>query len=81
MPYRLTARDRVFCEGTLAECQKQFTELSQMIHAGIKTDFQVEEFSIDIDTAVKDDSAPPSDSEEGSANYEGPLYAKHPDLE
>jgi hypothetical protein len=64
MGYRLTARDRVFCEGTLAECQKSFTELSQMISAGINTDFQIEEFSIDIDSVVRDSSIPPSDSNE-----------------
>ena len=78
MPYKLIARDRVFCEGSLAECQESLTELSQMIHAGIKTDFQVEEFVIEIDTVVRDDSVPPSDE---SHDYEGPLYAPHPDLQ
>lgn len=46
MAYRLIARDRVFCEGTLSECQKTLTGISQMIHAGLSTDFQIEEFSI-----------------------------------
>jgi|LakMenE18May11ns_1017448.scaffolds.fasta_scaffold9957519_3 hypothetical protein len=46
MTYRLIARDRVFCEGTLNECQKTLTDISQMISAGLSTDFQVEEFVI-----------------------------------
>jgi hypothetical protein len=46
MIYRLTARDRVFCEGTLSECQKCLTGITQMISAGLSTDFQVEEFEI-----------------------------------
>lgn len=46
MSYRLIARDRVFCEGTLSECQKCLTGISQMIHAGLSTDFQVKEFLI-----------------------------------
>lgn len=46
MVYRLIARDRVFCEGTLSECQKCLTGISQMIHAGLSTDFQVKEFLI-----------------------------------
>jgi hypothetical protein len=46
MIYRLIARDRVFCEGTLSECQKYLTDISQMIHAGLSTDFHVEEFLI-----------------------------------
>jgi hypothetical protein len=49
MTYRLIARDRVFCEGTLSECQKTLTGISQMISAGVSTDFQVEEFLIVID--------------------------------
>ena len=69
MPYKLIARDRVFCEGTLAECQQSLTEVSQMIHAGINTDFQVEEFTIVLDT------------KKTSNNYRGPLYAPHPDLQ
>lgn len=46
MEYKLIARDRVFCEGTLSECQKTLTGISQMISAGLSTDFQVEEFLI-----------------------------------
>jgi len=46
MFYKLIARDRVFCEGTLSECQKTLTGISQMIHAGLSTDFQVQEFLI-----------------------------------
>jgi len=46
MVYKLIARDRVFCEGDLSECQKTLTGISQMIHAGFSTDFQVEEFEI-----------------------------------
>ena len=48
MPYRLIARDRVFCEGTLSECQKTLTGISQMMSAGLSTDFQIEEFLIMI---------------------------------
>ena len=46
MVYRLTARDRIFCEGTLAVCQNNLTEISRMISAGLATDFQLEEFLI-----------------------------------
>lgn len=46
MAYRLIARDRVFCEGTLSECQKTLTGISHMISAGFSTDFQIEEFLI-----------------------------------
>ena len=46
MDYRLIARDRVFCEGTLSECQKTLTGISHMISAGLSTDFSVEEFLI-----------------------------------
>jgi hypothetical protein len=46
MSYKLIARGRVFCEGTLSECQKTLTGISQMISAGFSTDFQVEEFLI-----------------------------------
>jgi hypothetical protein len=49
MQYKLVARDRVFCEGTLSECQKTLTGISQMIHAGVSTDFQVQEFLIVLD--------------------------------
>ena len=61
MGYKLIARDRVFCEGSLSECEKQLTELSHMIHAGIKTDFEVTEFMIQIDSAVEDDHEIPGD--------------------
>jgi hypothetical protein len=46
MVYKLIARERVFCEGSLDECQKTLTEITQMISAGLTTDFQVEEFLI-----------------------------------
>jgi hypothetical protein len=46
MTYRLIARDRVFCEGSFSECEKCLTGISQMICAGLSTDFQVEEFKI-----------------------------------
>lgn len=46
MVYKLIARERVFCEGSLDECQKTLTEISQMISAGLTTDFQVDEFMI-----------------------------------
>lgn len=49
MEYKLIARDRVFCEGTLNECQKCLTGISQMISAGLSTDFHVEEFVIVCD--------------------------------
>ena len=78
MPYKLIARDRGFCEGSLAECQQSLTELSQMIHAGIKTDFEVTEFTINIDTHVEEDG---DGLPEESHDYEGPLYAPHPDLQ
>lgn len=47
MVYKLIARDRVFCEGTLSECEKTLTGISQMISAGFSTDFQLEEFLIE----------------------------------
>ena len=53
MNYKLIARDRVFCEGTLSECQKTLTGISQMMSAGLSTDFQVEEFLIVIDCEGK----------------------------
>ena len=53
MAYRLIARDRVFCEGTLAECQKTLTGISHMISAGLSTNFHVEEFLI-VDSEVMD---------------------------
>jgi hypothetical protein len=46
MVYKLIARDRVFCEGTMSECRKCLTGISQMISAGLSTNFQVEEFVI-----------------------------------
>ena len=46
MKYKLIARDRTFCEGTLAECQEALTGVSNMINAGFSTSFQVEEFLI-----------------------------------
>lgn len=53
--YRLVARNRVFCEGTLAECQKTLTGISQMIHAGFSTNFTVEEFTIMLSVASTTD--------------------------
>lgn len=53
MDYKLIARERVFCEGSLAECQKTLTEISQMISAGLTTDFQIEDFLIVILTGDK----------------------------
>jgi hypothetical protein len=50
MVYKLIARDRVFCEGTLSECQKCLTGISHMISAGFSTDFHVEEFLIKVET-------------------------------
>lgn len=46
MTYRLTARDLIFCEGSLAECQKSLKLVSEMIRAGLSTDFTLEEFLI-----------------------------------
>lgn len=46
MTYRLIARDRIFCEGSLNECQECLTELSKMIRAGLSTEIQLEEFLI-----------------------------------
>jgi len=45
MQYRLIARDRIFCEGTLAECQSCLTNMSMMMDI-FTTDFQIEEFLI-----------------------------------
>lgn len=45
MTYKLIARDRIFCEGTEAECQKCFTNISMMMDI-FTTDFKVEEFLI-----------------------------------
>jgi hypothetical protein len=46
MPYRLIAKDCVFCEGDLIQCQETLTNIHRMIHAGLSTDFQVEDFII-----------------------------------
>jgi hypothetical protein len=46
MVYKLIARDRVFCEGELAQCQETLTGIHNMISAGLSTDFQVEDFLI-----------------------------------
>lgn len=46
MTYRLIARNRIFCEGNLSECQKTLTGISRMISAGLSTDFKVNEFLI-----------------------------------
>ena len=54
MNYKLIARDRVFCEGTLSECQKTLTGISQMMSAGLSTDFQVQEFLI-VNTCEKEE--------------------------
>jgi hypothetical protein len=59
MDYRLIARDRVFCEGTLSECQKTLTGIAQMISAGLSTDFSVEEFLIVSNCEVTDESVNP----------------------
>ena len=45
MIYKLIARDRIFCEGTLSECEKCLTDISIMADI-VNTDFQVEEFTI-----------------------------------
>jgi len=44
--YQLIARNKIFCKGTLSECQKTLIDISQMIHAGLSTNFQLEEFLI-----------------------------------
>ena len=45
MVYKLIARDRTFCEGSKAECQKALTDISMMMDI-FSTDFEVEEFVI-----------------------------------
>jgi hypothetical protein len=55
MVYRLIARDRVFCEGDLAQCQGALTDIHNMICAGFSTDFQIEDFLI-INCEVCDDT-------------------------
>lgn len=49
MKYKLIARDRIFCEGTLSECQKCLTDISIMADI-VNTNFQVEEFLIIANT-------------------------------
>jgi len=51
MPYKLIARDRIFCEGTEAECQLCLTNISMMMDI-FSTDFSVEEFVIVRDSVV-----------------------------
>lgn len=46
MAYRLIARDLIFCEGSLADCQNSLKQISEMIRAGFSTDFTIEEFLI-----------------------------------
>ena len=45
MRYKLIARDRIFCEGTLSECQKCLTDISIMADI-VDTDYKIEEFMI-----------------------------------
>lgn len=45
---KLTARDRTFCEGTMAQCQKALSDISMMMDI-FSTDFEVEEFVISIE--------------------------------
>lgn len=45
MPYKLIARDRIFCEGTEAECQSCLTNISMMMDI-FSTDYDLEEFLI-----------------------------------
>jgi len=47
MIHRLIARDRIFCEGTMAECQKALSDISIMMDI-FSTDFEIEEFVISI---------------------------------
>ena len=54
MNYKLIARDRTFCEGTLAECQKALTDISIMTDI-VATDFEVEEFLIVSDCELTKD--------------------------
>ena len=48
MNYKLIARDRIFCEGTLSECQKCLTDISIMADI-VDTDYKIEEFLIIAD--------------------------------
>ena len=45
MEYKLIARDKVFCEGTIAECQKTLKNISIMLDI-ISTDFDIKDFVI-----------------------------------
>lgn len=46
MVYRLIAKERTFCEGSFAECKEALTDISNMIHAGLSTTYQLTEFTI-----------------------------------
>ena len=48
MNCKLTARDRIFCEGTMAQCQKALSDISMVLDI-YSTDFKVEEFVISIE--------------------------------
>ena len=48
MVYRLIARDRTFCEGTMAQCQKALSDISMVLDI-YSTDFAIEEFVIVIE--------------------------------
>jgi len=45
---RLTARDRTFCKGTMAECQKTLADISMVLDI-YSSDFEIEEFVISIE--------------------------------
>ena len=45
---RLIARDRTFCEGTMAQCQKALSDISMMMDI-ISVDYEIEEFVIVIE--------------------------------
>jgi hypothetical protein len=45
---RLTARDRTFCEGTMAQCQKALSDISMMMDI-VSIDYAIEEFVIVIE--------------------------------
>jgi hypothetical protein len=42
---RLIAKDRIFCEGTMADCQKALTDISIMMDI-VPTDFDIKDFVI-----------------------------------
>jgi len=47
MKYKVIAKDRVFYEGkSLSHAEKILQDISQMIHAGLSTKFQLKEFEI-----------------------------------